>query len=78
MFAEVTSKMRFFFSRKGESWQRKWKRKWSKCRELVQREQHDCMEEQDRTGQWWSRVLLQGAVHKESSVAWRPSGPCRS
>ena len=24
MFAEVTSKMRFFFSSKGESWQRKW------------------------------------------------------
>lgn len=49
MFAEVTSKMRFFFFQARESpGKGNGKENGVKYRKLVQREQCDCMEEQDR------------------------------
>lgn len=49
MFAEVTSKRRFFF-KQGRVLAKEMGRKWGECGELEQRERCDCTEEQDRTG----------------------------
>lgn len=61
MFAEVTSKRRFFF-KQGRVLAKKMGRKWSECRELEQRKRCECTEEQDRTG----LVMEQSVYYGES------------